>query len=151
MIPLKETVQQLANTLRNPGWLCFVWFGMTAGISLLEAPVKFTAASLTREVAMDVGQVVFSALNKAELIALILLLILVRVAGKARDWWGSCSLLVVILLAQSVWLLPELSARAQMIMAGTEPQPSIAHGAYAILELMKLGLLFFMGARAYRA
>ena len=141
---------ELASALRNPGWVAFVWFGMTAGISLLEAPVKFTAPSLTRAVALDVGRVVFSALNKAELIALILLLILVRISGKARDWWGSCSLLAVIVLAQSAWLLPALNARAQMIMAGTEPAASHVHGTYAVLELLKLATLLFVGFRAYR-
>jgi high-affinity Fe2+/Pb2+ permease len=148
-----KTVNILGNireAIRNPGWLCFVWFGMTAGISLLEAPVKFTTPSLTREVALDVGRVVFAALNKVELVALILLLILVRLSGRAREWWTSCSLLIVIVLAQSVWLLPELSARTHMIMSGTEPAPSIAHGAYAILELIKLATLFYMGFRAYR-
>ncbi|MBT8080228.1 MAG: hypothetical protein KJO31_16735 [Gammaproteobacteria bacterium] len=141
---------EIVSAVRNPGWVAFVWFGMTAGISLLEAPVKFTAPSLTRPVALDVGRVVFAALNKTELIALILLLILVRAAGKARDWWGSCSLLVVIVIAQSVWLLPALNARAQMIMAGTEPPASYVHGTYAVLELLKLATLLFMGFRAYR-
>ena len=112
-------LRRLLADIRNPGWLCFVWFGVTAGISLLETPVKFSTPSLSREVALDVGRVVFSALNKFELIALVLLLILVRLSGQAREWWTSCSLLVVILLAQSVWLLPELSARAQQIMAGS--------------------------------
>ena len=143
-------LRRLLADIRNPGWLCFVWFGVTAGISLLETPVKFSTPSLSREVALDVGRVVFSALNKFELIALVLLLILVRLSGQAREWWTSCSLLVVILLAQSVWLLPELSARAQQIMAGSEPAPSIAHAAYATLELLKLGTLFYMGMRAYR-
>ena len=142
---------EMLTALRNPGWVAFVWFGMTAGISLLEAPVKFTAPSLTREVALDVGRVVFSALNKAELIALILLLILVRIGGKARDWWASLSLLTVIVLAQSVWLLPALAARTEMIVNGTEPPPSMAHGTYAVLELLKLGILFYMGMRAYRS
>ncbi len=136
--------------LRNPGWLCFVWFGMTAGISLLEAPVKFTTPSLTREVALDVGRVVFSALNKVEIVALILLLVLVRVGGKTRDWWIASGMLLVILIVQTGWLLPELSARAQQILAGTEPEPSIAHLAYITLELTKLCTLAYMGFRAYR-
>lgn len=136
--------------MRNPGWVAFVWFGMTAGISFLEAPVKFTAPTLTREVALDVGRVVFGALNKAELVALILLLVLVRIGGRARDWWASLSLLTVVVLAQSVWLLPELSDRALMIAGGTEPPPSMAHGIYAVLEITKLGMLFYLGMRAYR-
>ena len=58
----------MLNALRNPGWVAFVWFGMTAGISLLEAPVKFTAPSLTREVALDVGRVVFAMVEQGILI-----------------------------------------------------------------------------------
>lgn len=150
MSKISDILRGIREAIRNPGWLCFVWFGMTAGISLLEAPVKFTTPSLTREVALDVGRVVFAALNKVELVALILLLILVRLSGRARELWTSCSLLAVIVLAQSAWLLPELSARAQMIMSGTEPAPSIAHGVYAALELIKLATLFHLGFRAYR-
>ena len=37
---IRNKLKELASNVRNPAWLCFVWFGMTAGISLLEAPVK---------------------------------------------------------------------------------------------------------------
>ncbi len=49
-----------------------VWFGMTAAISLLETPISFSALTLTRSVALDVGRGVFEALNKAEWVALLL-------------------------------------------------------------------------------
>jgi len=121
---------------------------MTAGISLLATPVRFTAATITRPVALDVGQVVFAALNKAELLALVILLVVVRVSGRARELWMQCSVLVLILLAQSVWLLPELAARSQQIVADIEPAPSIAHGAYSVLELAKLSMLLYLGFRS---
>ena len=35
--------------------LCLIWFGIVIGISVIEAPAKFSAPSLTREVALDVG------------------------------------------------------------------------------------------------
>lgn len=140
-------LKAMLTQIRNPAWLCFVWFGLTAGISLLEAPVKFTAPTLTRPVALDVGRVVFQALNKAELVLLILLLILVRTSGKARDLWAYSGVIALIVLLQSIWLLPELSMRAEMIVAGNEPGPSIAHGAYAVTELLKLAILLLMGFR----
>ena len=121
---------------------------MTAGISLLESPARFLAPTITRPVALDVGRVVFAALNKAELIALLLLLIVVRLSGRARELWAGCSALILILIAQTVWLLPELSARSQQIVAGIEPAPSIVHGAYSILELLKLVLLLYLGFRS---
>lgn len=143
-----ERVKSYWAVIRNPGWLCFVWFGMTAGISLLEAPVKFTAPLLSRVAALDVGRVVFAALNKAELVALVLLLVLVRISGKARALWAAIGALVLIMLAQSAWLLPELASRAQMTASGVEPPASYVHGAYAVLELSKLILLLVIGFRS---
>lgn len=131
--------------------MCFIWFGMTAGISLLETPVRFTAPTITRPVALDVGRVVFTALNKAELVALLILLLVVRISGRARELWIQCSALILILLAQSIWLLPQLSARAQQIVAGVEPAPSMLHGTYSVLELLKLLLLLYLGFRSLQA
>jgi len=141
----------LSRALRNPAYVCFIWFGMTAGVSLLATPVKFTAPLITRPVALDIGRVVFAALNKAELIALLILLIVVRVSGRARELWMQCSALILILLAQSVWLLPQLAARSQQIVAGVEPAPSMLHGAYSALELLKLLLLLYLGFRSLQA
>jgi len=124
---------------------------MTAGVSLLATPVRFTAPLVTRPVALDIGRVVFAALNKAELIALVILLIIVRVSGRARELWMQCSALILILLAQSVWLLPQLAARSQQIVAGVEPTPSMLHGTYSALELLKLLLLLYLGFRSLQA
>ena len=148
MPDVMKTLKSFAARLKNPGWLSFVWFGMSGGISLLETPVKFTAPTITREVALDVGRVVFAALNKAEFVALILLLILVRVSGRARQLLLACGAVALIQIAQAAWLLPELSARTQQIVAGIEPAPSAAHGTYAVLQLLKLALLLYIGFRS---
>jgi hypothetical protein len=148
-MPLKQASRKrFLGVIQNPAWICLIWFGMTAGVSLLATPVRFSASTITRSIALDVGQVVFAALNKAEFVALIILLILVRVSGKARELWAGCGALALILIAQSMWLLPELSARTQQIIAGVEPPPSYAHGAYSILELSKLLLLLYLGFRS---
>ncbi len=140
----------LKRSLVNPSWLAFVWFGVTAGISLLETPVKFTAPTITRPVALDVGRTVFAALNRVELVLLVMLLVLVRLSGRSRELFAACAGLVIILIAQSLWLLPELSARAQSIVDGVEPGASIAHVAYSVLELAKLALLLYVGFRSAR-
>ena len=134
--------------VRNPGWACFAWFGLTAGISLLEAPVKFTAPALSRAAALDVGRVVFAALNKVELFALILTRVLVRTAGLARYLLAPAGALALIVIAQSAWLLPELSRRSRQIVSGVEPPDSPAHAIYAVLELTKLALLLYLGFRS---
>lgn len=141
-------LSKIRFALTSPAWICFTWFGMTAGVSLLATPARFSAPLITRPVALDVGAVVFAVLNKAEFVALILLLIVVRVSGLAARWWAVCGVLTLILVAQSAWLLPELTARAGMVANGTEPPPSIAHAAYSTLELCKLMLLFACGVAA---
>lgn len=148
---MRDKLKAMGSSLKNPGWLAFVWFGLSAGISLLEAPVKFTAPTLTRPVALDVGRVVFQALNKVELILLILLLVLLRVSGQTKTYLLYACVITLIMIAQSVWLLPELSARSVSIVSGVEPGPSIAHGAYAVTELLKLATLFLLGLRAMSA
>ena len=142
---LKNT---LHAALRNPAWLCFTWFGMTAGVSLLATPARFAAGSITRPVALDVGREVFSVLNKAELALLVALLVLVRVSGQARRFLLLAGGLAVIVIVQSAWLLPELSSRTDLVLAGQTLPPSNAHAAYSILELTKLGLLLWGGFTA---
>lgn len=137
--------QRIRNALLNPAWVCFMWAGMTVGISMIATPVRFTAVSISRPVALDVGRVVFAALNKAELLALVLLLIIVRVSGRSRELWAWCGILILIVLAQGAWLIPELAARTDIIMAGGELPPSAAHAIYSSLELVKIGVLLFLG------
>ncbi len=119
-----------------------------AGVSLLATPIKFSSTVITREAALDVGRITFTAMNKVELILLIVLLALTRISGETRRLWAPVSVIALIMLAQSIWLLPELSGRTDMILAGNEPGPSIAHAAFSVLELSKLALLAFVGFRA---
>jgi len=143
-----ELRKRVMATIKNPAWISFVWLGMTAGVSLLATPVRFSAATISRPVALDVGRVVFAALNKAEFVALIIMLVIVRVSDRSKALWPIAFALALILLTQAIWLLPELAARTDQIIAGVEPAPSIAHAAYSILELCKLLLLLFLGFRS---
>ena len=140
-------LSRIRSALLNPAWACFTWLGLIVGISLVATPARFAAESITRPVALDVSRDVFIAQNQVELLALVLLLIVVRVAGRSRDLWAWCAGLILIVLAQNVWLTPELSARTDMILAGTEPPPSYAHAIYGSLELIKAGVLLFLGIR----
>ena len=139
---------QIRNALLNPAWVCFLWIGVTVGISMIATPARFAAPSISRPVALHVGRVVFAALNKAELELLVTLLIVVRVAGLARQWWGLCAFLALVVIAQGVWLIPELAARTDVILSGGEPPRSYAHAAYATLELAKIASLLFCGFSA---
>jgi len=140
--------KRIMSAIKNPAWVCFTWLGMTAGVSLLATPVRFSAETITRTIALDVGRAVFAALNKAEFVALIIILIMIRASGKARELWIAAFALALILLLQATWLLPELTARTDLIIAGIEPEPSIAHAAYSTLELSKIVLLAWLGFRS---
>ena len=74
-----------------------------------------------------------------------------RVSGRSSNLWAWCSLLVLIVIAQGAWLIPELSARTDIILAGGEPPPSYAHAIYSTLELAKIGILGFLGFRSLGA
>lgn len=137
--------ERIRKVLLNPAWVCFLWVGITVGVSMIATPVRFTAETITRPVALDVGRVVFAALNKVELAALVLLLLTVRMAGLTRRWWAASAALALIVLAQGVWLIPELAARTDVIIAGGEPPASHAHAIYSSLELAKIGLLLYCG------
>ena len=139
---------RIRNALLNPAWVCFIWVGMTVGVSMIATPVRFTATSITRPIALDVGRVVFAALNKAEFVALVLLLLIVRVSDRTRELWAWCSVLILIVLAQGAWLSPELAARTDLILAGSEPPASYAHAINSSLELLKIGLLLILGFRS---
>lgn len=141
----KTVLHRIRNALLNPAWVCFTWLGITVGISLIATTARFSSDAISREVALDVSRVVFAALNQSELVALILLLIVVRVSGRSSQLWAWCSLLILIVLAQGVWLIPELSARTDIILAGGEPPGSWVHGIYSSLELVKIAVLASLG------
>ena len=126
--------------------LCFVWAGLVAGISFLEAPVKFTAPSLTRSVGLDVGRHVFAALNKAE-IGMAVLAIGLLIAARPEGWvrWILAAVWVSLLI-QTLWLLPELREQARTIIAGgAGPDTNLVHLGYGVLEVVKVAALLAAG------
>jgi hypothetical protein len=141
-------MQRIRNAVLNPAWICFLWVGISAGITMIETPLRFSTPSVTREIALDIGRLLFATLNKVELLLLVVLLIIVRASGGAAKRWMICSVLALIVVAQSIWLTPELAARAQTIIAGGQPPASFAHAIYSSLEILKIGLLLYLGFSA---
>ncbi len=118
--------------------LTFTWCGLVLGLSFIEAPLKFQAPDITRELGLGIGQLVFNALNRIEwfLSAAALMLLL---AVKPTKWIiGLIAVVVVIVLVQTLVLLPVLDARIDLIRQGTEPEPSSAHYTYIAVEIIKL-------------
>ncbi len=124
----------------------FVWFGFVSAISFMEAPVKFTAPSLTLAVGLDVGRHVFAVLNKVEIgFTLVSLWLLVQGGWPARVA-GLLVGMAGIVALQTLWLLPALDARALVYMGGGTPPPSRLHFIYVAFEAAKVAGLLVLGA-----
>lgn len=113
-----------------------VWLGMLCAIAM-EAQLKFQAPGITRELGLGIGKLVFTALNRIEcVIALILAVALFafRPTKRARIVLGS---ILLILAAQTFWLIPKLIERIDLIVGGNVPPDSNTHLIYIALEILK--------------
>ena len=123
----------------------FVWAGLVAGISFLEAPLRFTAPHITIPLGVGIGRIVFHALNKVEIgLAAVAgsCVLLQRQPGPAR---GGLGLLYAILALQTAWLLPALDVRAGALLAGHAPPPTHLHLLYIGTDVVKLLTLLVTG------
>ena len=122
-----------------------IWLGMIIGISFLETPLKFTAPSVTLEIGLDIGRQVFAVFNKVECalaLAMAILVLIIRQSGRLLILIGVVWLSLAL---QTVWLLPILDARAELIIQGQLPAPSSLHTIYVVLEVLKVIALAVYG------
>ena len=131
-----------------------LWFGLVAGISLLEAPLKFRAPGVTTELGLGIGRVVFRALNMVELglAALLGTALAIGVVG-AQPLAGTASrtaglLAIGTFLVQLLVLRPVLNLRLDQRLAGVVLPPTHHHLTYVGLEVLKLLCLLTVGAAA---
>ncbi len=121
------------------------WAGMVVAISFLEAWLKFQAEGVTLQIGLSIGKLVYSALNRVELILMVLiwvvLLPLSRQMGRVIFQNFIFCIVTVILLVQTVFLLPVLTTRADLIVDGFQPGASHVHFWYVGLEIAKVVLL----------
>lgn len=118
-----------------------LWLGFILGISFLEAPLKFRAPGITRELGLGIGKLVFTALNRVEGLLGILLSFVSWKTNLQLQAWIILGALLLLLLFQTFILLPKLTKRVAMIQSGISPPPSNQHWFYILLEVMKVVLL----------
>jgi hypothetical protein len=129
----------------------FVWAGLVAGISFLEAPLKFTAPHITVALGVGIGRVVFHALNKAEFALCFVALGCAGALRVATPVWRGLVSATLLLLVQTAWLLPVLDARADALLTDQATGPaSYHHAVYMGVELAKLALLLLTGVLTFR-
>ncbi|MGH1487994.1 MAG: DUF4149 domain-containing protein [Acidimicrobiales bacterium] len=130
--------------------LAWVWMGIVIGVSFLATPVKFTADSLSRAAALDVGRATFHALGLLEwglTVALAALLWRAAAAHQApsRRALTAAAVVAAVVVLQALWLVPALDERVASIIAGVEPPPSQLHTVYGIAEVIKVTTLWLLG------
>ena len=124
----------------------FIWFGIIAAISFMEAPLKFQAPGITIPLGLGIGRLVFFALNKMEIVLAAVFLISLlgnrSIGATARILF---TVIALILAIETVWLLPALDARAEEVINGTADPFSSMHFVYIALDAVKLILLLVLG------
>lgn len=125
----------------------FLWIGFVLAISFMEAWLKFQAPGVTVTLGLGIGKLVFRALNYVEWFFIILIFVSTLLRGapffQRKHIFYCISALIVLL--QTTWLLPELDARANMLIAGKDPGNSSLHFIYVGMEVLKVICLFIFG------
>ncbi len=125
--------------------ICFIWVGLVLGISFLEAPLKFTAPGIDVKLGLGIGRIVFSALNRIELILGVTVILLMVLEKPKKLVLISFACVATVLIAQSFWLLPILDARAELILADKPVASTYDHLYYIVLEILKVITLITTG------
>ncbi|MFG3617233.1 hypothetical protein [Nocardia sp. NPDC047654] len=129
-------------------FLPMLWLGMVLAISFLEAPLKFRAPGVTLPLGLGIGRLVFRALNAAEAVLAVLLVVAALVAGPGKPTWLWLGVAVVLLAVQILVVRPPLSRRADRVLAGEDLPRSHAHYWYIGLEVVKVVALLGLAIAA---
>jgi uncharacterized membrane protein (DUF485 family) len=125
----------------------FLWIGFVCAISFMEAWLKFRAEGITLPLGLGIGRLVFSALNKVEwVLAVSIILNQLFVYNNIRaQKLITFFIPLSLLITQTVWLLPALDHRAELIIQGQFLAPSNLHLYYVVMEVIKVSCLFIFG------
>ncbi|QWF84474.1 hypothetical protein [Amycolatopsis sp. CA-230715] len=126
----------------------FVWLGMVLAISFLEAPLKFRAPGVTIPLGLGIGRVVFRALNTAEVVWAIAIVVASVLGGFPAPVAVLTGAVCLVLVVQLVLLRPRLARRSDRVLAGEDVPRSRAHHAYVALEVVKVLALVALGVTA---
>jgi hypothetical protein len=132
-IPTREVTSMIAA----------IWIGLILGVSFFAAPIKFTAAGVTLEQLLAVGQVTFRAFSWVEL-AVFVLLVCTVLGNLTRGVVVCLIFLCLLLLVQKFGILPGLDTELNRTVAGETIEETNLHFYYVAIECVKLVTLFIM-------
>ncbi|MGM0478512.1 MAG: hypothetical protein ACQERC_04745 [Bacteroidota bacterium] len=130
----------------------FLWLGFVGAISFMEAWLKFRAPGITLPLGLGIGRLVFHALNIVEWVLLIGMIInlYLRHGFTWQPYYLWMLIPFVILVLQTVWVLPVLDARAEMHIQGVSVPPSKIHLIYVLFEIVKVSCLLTFGIKLFK-
>jgi hypothetical protein len=123
----------------------FVWLGMVAAISFLEAPLKFRAPNVTLQIGLGIGRLVFRALNRVEIVFAIVIVAVIAARPPAVGVIAAFAIALLTLAVQLAAVRPRLNRRSDKVLAGLNAPRSRGHYAYVGLEAAKVIALVAAG------
>jgi hypothetical protein len=129
----------------------FIWLGMVVAISFLEAPLKFRAPGVSVRIGLGIGQLVFAALNRFEVVLLLVVAGALLAGPRPAPVLVAAALTAAVLAVQLGVVRPVLTRRSNRVLAGEELPRSRAHLFYVALELSKVLALAVLGVAALSA
>lgn len=129
-----------------------VWLGMVCGISFLEAPLKFQAPNITTILGLGIGKLVFTALNRIELVftSFTTIWLILQYKNLNNSLISLLLALILLLFIQSFWLLPILNVRVENLMQGVQVAKTNHHFYYIGCEVIKVVLLIISFTKIYK-
>ena len=125
--------------------------GMIVAISFLEAPLKFLAPGITIPLGLGIGRLVFTALNVAAGIVLVVLTLASLRPRPTRPPLVLLTSIWLVYLVEVVVIRPVLNRRSDLVIAGAQaPSTDWAHYAYIAADAALLVLLVALAADTVR-
>ncbi|AYM40947.1 MULTISPECIES: hypothetical protein [Mycobacteroides] len=124
----------------------FLWLGMVFAISFLEAPLKFRAPYVTRQIGLGIGRLVFRALNIIESVLAVVIAAVIAAGAPPVTVTGAYLTAFTVLAVQLIAVRPVLNRRSDEVLAGLNAPRSRGHYAYVALEVAKVIALTIAGS-----
>ena len=126
-----------------------VWVFVLAIRFVVTARTKWNLMSVKRPAEFDVGRATFALFNDVEWVLLGLMIPTIAFSGSRLFAGAVLGALGALLLLQSVWLIPKISAQITSITSGAPSQPSDAYLLYIGIDVAKIVLfaaIFWRGS-----
>lgn len=121
-----------------------LWIGFVLAISFMEAPLRFQAEAITVPLGLQIGRLVFHALNICEMFFAAWIFICQCFNGARAKSKFLFRFLLFLLVVQTLILFLVLDPRTNAIIAGQEVGESSFHMIYIAMESVKLISLAFL-------